>query len=212
MNGVVDAFHGQYYDAPASWKGNTWAGFRIQQLPADMMVYQQILFATRPAFVLQTGVSGGGSLLYFAHVLDMMGAPPETRVIGVELDVLPEARALSHPRIEIVEGSSTASATVARVESLLPPGRRGLVSLDSDHRRDHVLREMEIYQRFVEVGSYLVVEDTNVNGHPVLLAHGPGPEEATQAFFASGERPFVKDDLGARQLFSFHTWLRRVAG
>lgn len=60
-----------------------------------------------------------------------------------------------------------------------------MVILDSDHRQDHVAKELELYASLVTPDQYLIVEDTNINGHPVFARHGPGPMEAIQAFMAS---------------------------
>jgi cephalosporin hydroxylase len=55
-----------------------------------------------------------------------------------------------------------------------------------------------------------VVEDTNINGHPVAPDFGPGPFEAVEAFLPTGV-PFVNDDDASRgQMFTQHTWLRRT--
>jgi cephalosporin hydroxylase len=46
----------------------------------------------------------------------------------------------------------------------------------------HVLREMEIYSQLVTRGSYMIVEDSNVNGHPIMPNWGDGPFEAIEEF------------------------------
>jgi cephalosporin hydroxylase len=100
----------------------------------------------------------------------------------------------SHERIRFLVGDSAAAATVARaMESL--PSERGPVFLilDSDHSRDHVLRELRAWVPQLGKGDYLVVEDTIVNGHPVRPNHGPGPLEAVDAYLAEAPGLLIHD-------------------
>lgn len=214
---IVDRFHRFYYDAPDSWAQNVYLGQRVEQLPLDLWLYQELVFREKPAFVLQTGIRDGGSILFFAHLMDFIGAAPDAVVVGVDIELSPDAKKLNHPRIRLVEGDSTDSRTLEQIERHLN-APFGLVSLDSDHSRDHVLRELELYARFTAVGDHLVVEDTNINGHPVLSEFGPGPFEAVEIFLgrdikAEGVRFARDDDLWRRNLFSHHQggWLLRVA-
>lgn len=207
---AVKQFHRLYYYAPASWQANSFAGVKVQQMPFDLWTYQEILYARRPAFLVQTGVLRGGSVLFLAWVLDLLGAPPDCLVIGVDIALTPEARALSHPRIRLVEGSSVAADVVARVRALTG-ARQGMVILDSDHASAHVRRELDTYAPFVAPGQYLVVEDTNLGGHPVEPSFGAGPREAVDDFLKTAP-DFTRDDcIWQRQLFSHHQygWLRR---
>lgn len=208
---IIDSFHRFWYDSPDTWQRNTYLGFGVKQLPLDLWLYQELIYKLRPPFVLQTGISDGGSIVFFSHLLDLIGAPASAVVVGVDIQLTESARRIDHPRARLIEASSTDPKTIERIKGMLP-AEQGFVSLDSDHARDHVRKELDLYAPFVALGSYLVVEDTNVHGHPVLLEHGPGPFEATEDFL-NANSSFQRDDaLWQRNLFSFHQygWLKRV--
>ena len=190
--GVTEAFHRLYYDT-AVWKDTYWLGVRTQKCPLDLWVYQEILHEVRPDLVIETGTAHGGSAYYLASVMDLLG-----RGEIVTVDIHPVEGRPEHARITYLTGSSTADEVVEQVERLAEGHERILVILDSDHSREHVLDELRIYSRFVSPGSYLIVEDTNVNGHPAKPEHGPGPMEALEEFLP-GTDEFEMD--AAREKF-----------
>lgn len=209
---VVERFLQLWYEAPDTWKTATFAGRQVCQCPFDLWNYQEVIARDRPPAIIQTGVFQGGSLLWFAWVLDVIGAEPEIPVVGVDIDITEEAKTLDHPRIRCVEGDSIAPETLARVRDLVPKGK-ALVSLDSDHSCAHVLKELEAYGGFVPPGGHLVVEDTMIGGHPVMPNLYPGPMEAVDRFLAAHSE-FARDDaIWQRNLVSFHHhgWLTRLS-
>ena len=212
---VGRAYHRTLYNS-LGWKNSTWFGVPIQQFPTDLYLYQEIIAAQVPDYIVQTGVYDGGSALFLAHLLDMAGAPATALVIAVDIELRPCAKALAHPRVRLIEGSSTAPEVIQQIERLIeaiPSTTGGMVSLDSDHSARHVARELQLYPRFVGVGHYLVVEDTTVNGRPVFKLHGPGPGEALDAWLPHHPEFERDDELWQRQLFSAHAggWLKRAA-
>ena len=86
-----------------------------------------------------------------------------------------------------------------------------MVILDSDHRKDHVVDELRLYSPLVTKGSYLIVEDTNINGRPVFPGFGPGPAEAVDDFLAA-TTAFERDLSRERFFVTFNPggYLRRV--
>ena len=104
------------------------------------------------------------------------------------VDLQDRADRPAHERIEYIHGSSIAPETVKTITDRVKGAGSIMVILDSDHGAEHVLEELRIYSALVTDGSYLIVEDTNVNGHPVLPEHGPGPMEAVEGLFLKENR------------------------
>jgi cephalosporin hydroxylase len=208
---IVNLFHRLYYASMETWPQNTFLGYPIWQCPMDLQIYQELVVRKRPKFIIQTGVKYGGSILYFASLLDLIGSDPSAIVVGVDIELSEQAKTLKHARIRLVEGSSTDPAVVDKVRSLLPE-EQGMVILDSDHHYQHVLDELTIYRQFVGLDHYLVAEDTNINGRPVFRKYGPGPFEAVTRFLDLNQEFTRDNDLWKGKLFSFHQcgWMKRV--
>lgn len=139
----------------------SWMGRPIIQLPEDMIRSQEVINRVKPDVILETGVAHGGSLVYSASLLKVLG---KGRVIGIDIEIRPhnrkeiEAHPLA-PMITLVEGSSTDPAIVAKARSLVKPGETVLVFLDSNHTKAHVAAELEAYHGLVTPGSYIVATD-----------------------------------------------------
>jgi len=175
---IVDEFHRFYYaDAERTWKKTFWCGVRVTKCPFDLWVYQEIVWSLRPDVIVETGTAHGGSALYFASLLELIG---RGRVISIDVAANPNRP--THPRIEYLTASSTAPSVIRDLRSTIAPRETVMVVLDADHRKAHVLEELRAYHPLVTAGSYLIVEDTNVNGHPVAPEHGEGPMEAVREF------------------------------
>jgi len=205
--GIVDAFHSLYYSARRRTWGNTfWLGIPVQKCPFDLWVYQEIIFEVRPDVIIECGTASGGSALFLACVSDLVG---KGRVVSIDIDER-EARP-NHPRIEYLVGSSRSEKIVTRVRELVRMDEKAIVILDSDHGKEHVLDELRIYSRFVSRDSYLIVEDTNLNGHPVNPDFGPGPMEAVQDFLKNNDQ-FIIDKSREKFYLTFSPggFLRRV--
>ena len=174
---TVEAFHRMYYDSKV-WRDTYWQGVETQKTPLDLWIYQEILFELKPDVIVETGTFDGGSALYLATICDLLGTG---KVITVDIEARPYRP--KHPRITYVEGhSSTSPEAVAKVRAGIGDAKKVMVILDSDHSESHVREELGSYAGLVTSGQYLILEDTNINGHPVLDDFGPGPMEALDAF------------------------------
>lgn len=179
---VIDRFTEAYYDGAlfGETRADThWLGIRTDKNPLDLWIYQELLHELRPDLIVETGTAFGGSALYLSSICDLLG---HGKVVTV--DIIEQEGRPQHPRLEYVTGSSIAPEIVEAVKRRVEPGGTAMVVLDSNHKRDHVLEELRLYAPLVTPGSYIVVEDTILNGHPVSPEFGPGPMEAVDAFLA----------------------------
>ena len=176
-----------------------WLGHDIIKTPMDCWVYQEIIYETRPDYVIELGVMFGGATHFYASILDLMGAG---EVIGIDVS-LAKAKAPQSERIRYIEGSSTAPEVVEEVRRLTH-GKRTLVIADSDHEKNHVLGEIRAYAPMVHVGGYFIVEDSlnDVMGyHPVP---NQGPKAAAEAFLAENADFVVDRRWGERYVMTLN--------
>jgi cephalosporin hydroxylase len=199
----------------------SWMGRPIIQFPQDMIAMQEIVWRVRPEVIVETGIAHGGSLVYYASLLELLG---QGEVIGIDIDIRAHNRAaiLEHPmarRIRMIEGSSIDPGTVEAVTASVA-GRRAIVVLDSNHTHDHVLAELRAYAPLTCVGGYCVVMDTLVEHMPARLAAtnrpwGPGnnPKTAVEAFLEERSDFEIDRDIDAKLLITVAPggYLRRVS-
>jgi cephalosporin hydroxylase len=139
----------------------TWLGRPVIQLPDDMLRIQEVIYRVKPAAIVEIGVAHGGSLIYSASVCHAMG---RGRVIGVDIEIRPHNRKAIEEHelsdyIQLVEGDSVASETVAEVQRLVGDEGPVIVFLDGKHTKEHVASELHQYAPMVSVGSYIVAMD-----------------------------------------------------
>ncbi len=177
---LVDNFHKLYYDSNimgGTWKNTKFLGVPAQKCPLDLFIYQEILFEIKPDLIIEAGTASGGGAYFLASMCELMDHGEV-----VTIDITNTAVSPRHKRIKYILGSSTSEQVYRQVEDLVKGKEKIIVILDSDHSKKHVLKELKLYNKFVTKGSYLIVEDTNVNGHPVNIDHGDGPMEALKEF------------------------------
>jgi len=196
---LIDQFHTLYYDGKEQTWGNTfWLGHHVLKCPLDLWIYQEILHEVQPELIVETGTYQGGSALFLASICDLLG---RGQVLSIDVDRR-EGRP-RHPRMTYLTGPSTSNGILRQVRRRAKGTSRVLVILDSGHAKEHVLAELHAYAPLVTPGSYLIVEDTNLNDHPVDSDHGPGPAEAVTEFL-QGNDAFVTDESREKFMLTFN--------
>lgn len=169
----------------------SWMGRPIIQTPVDMIAMQELIWQVKPQIIIETGVAHGGSLLFYASLLELLG---EGEVIGIDIDIRAHNRVAieAHPmskRLHLIQGSSTSAEVIEQVRARAAGKKRVMVCLDSNHTEAHVLAELDAYSNLVSEGSYLVVFDSVV-------------EDLPQGFFP--DRPW---SVGDNPKTAVHKWL-----
>jgi len=146
----------------------SWMGRPIIQYPQDMIAMQEIIWEIKPDLVIETGIAHGGSLIYYASLLELIG---NGEVLGIDIDIRAHNRKEieQHPmfrRIKMIEGSSIDESIVEQVKAFAKNKKKVVVCLDSNHTHEHVLAELRLYSPFVSLDSYIVVFDTIVETLP----------------------------------------------
>jgi cephalosporin hydroxylase len=198
----------------------SWMGRPIIQYPQDMIAMQEILWDIRPDLVIETGIAHGGSLIFYASILELIG---KGSVLGIDIDIREHNRKAieGHPmykRIKMIEGSSVSDEVVAKVKKIAKGKEKIIVCLDSNHTSEHVLKELELYSSFVTKNSCLVVFDTIIEDVPNGLfperpwGKGNSPKTALLEFLKTHNEFVVDDDISHKLLITVAPggYLKRV--
>jgi cephalosporin hydroxylase len=171
-----------------------------------MWNYQEILTSLQPSVVIEFGTRFGGSTLFFADVMRQIGNRFKLLSVDIDASNISE-RTRRDPDVELLTLSSVDPEVAERITAL----RRDFTGpafaiLDSDHVKAHVLAEMKSLRPVLVSGDYLIVEDTNLNGHPVYASYGPGPFEAMTEYLRQYPDDYRRDDARESKFgYSFAT-------
>ncbi|MGV6393868.1 cephalosporin hydroxylase family protein [Pseudomonas caspiana] len=198
----------------------SWMGRPIIQLPQDMMAMQEIIWRIKPDLVIECGIAHGGSILYYASLLELQG---HGEVLGIDRDIRAHNREAieAHPmskRVTMIEGSSLDPQVASQVQAAAT-GKKVIVVLDSNHTHEHVLQELRLYAPLVSVDSYCVVMDTIVedmsdDAFPDRpWGKGDNPKTAVWAFLKESQAFEIDSELENKLLITVAPdgYLRRVS-
>ena len=199
----------------------SWMGRPIIQYPQDMIAMQEIIWEIKPDYIIETGIAHGGSLIYYASLLELIG---HGEVIGIDIDIREHNRKEieAHPmmkRIKMLQGSSIDKTNVEEIKNLVGDNKKIIVCLDSNHTHEHVMSELELYSPFVSTGSYLVVFDTIVEDLPegYFSQKRPwgisnNPKTAVQQFLKENDNFVVDEQIDNKLLISVapQGYLKRI--
>ena len=178
----------------------SWLGRPIIQYPQDIVAMQEIIWQTKPDLIIETGIAHGGSLVFSASMLELIG---KGGVLGIDIDIRKHNRKeierhKMSKRIKMIEGSSIGQKVMDKVSKIAKKNKNILVCLDSLHTKDHVLSELNFYSRFVNIGSYVIVMDTQIDLMPKDFyknrpwSRGDSPATAVKSFLKTNKN-FIVD-------------------
>lgn len=181
-----------------------WMGRPIIQYPQDIMAMQEIIWNVKPDLIIETGIAHGGSVVFYAAMLELLGG--DRKVLGIDVDIREhnkreiEKHPMAH-RIQMIEGSSIDETIVEKIKCVASSYKNILLVLDSNHTQQHVLRELDSYSELVSRGSYIVVFDTIVEGlsddacNDRPWGRGNNPRTAVQIFLRKNNRFEVDEKI-----------------
>lgn len=199
----------------------TWLGRPIIQFPQDIVALQEIIWEVKPDLIIETGIARGGSLVFSASMLELLGGSGQVIGIDIEIRRHNRLRIEKHPmfkRIIMIEGSSIDPLVVSKIKKYVKGKKRVLVYLDSNHTKDHVLKELEFYSPFVSKGSYLIVFDTVVEDMPKSFfqdkpwGKGNNPKTAVMEFLRKNKNFEINKSIQQKLLITVapEGFLRRI--
>lgn len=189
----------------------SWLGRPIIQFTQDMIAVQELIWKVKPDLVIETGIAHGGSIIFYASLLELINK--DGQVLGIDIEIRKHNRVEieNHPmfkRITMIEGSSTSEETVEKVFGFARGKEKIMILLDSMHTHEHVLKELRLYSPLVGKDSYIVVFDTVIEDMPEDAfpdrpwGKGNNPKTAVWEFLKENDRFEIDREIEERILIT----------
>ena len=187
-----------------------WLGEPSLQTPEDLITFQEIIFRTKPDFLLEVGVAWAGSLLFYATIMESIG---HGQIIGIDIFIPDDlkGRIFSHSvskRIKLIQSSSIEDDSFQEISGMIGKNKNTMVHLDSDHTDEHVFKELSMYSELVSKENYLICGDTIIDFIPEQT-HRPrewgktnNPNTALKRFLKVNNRFEVDQTYDKKRLMS----------
>jgi cephalosporin hydroxylase len=201
-------FQAALLDKTGNWGSMKWHNHPIWQSVTDVWTLQETIFEVKPDLIIECGTYKGGSAYFFGDLFNLIG---KGHVITVDIA---KQHDLTHPRVTFLIGDCASPEIVKQIraerDKVTGPV---MVVLDSDHRAEHVRKELDAYHSFVTPGSFLHVQDGVIDVLPQLANARPGPLAAIETFLPQHPEFEVDTERTNRFLITQHPkgWLRRKA-
>lgn len=188
-----------------------WLGEPILQFPQDMFALQEIIYRTKPDYIIEVGVAWGGSLLFYSTLMEALGGK---KIIGVDIYMPPDLKKRLYSygklskRLTLINGSSIEESTIKKIKFIIRNSKKVLVVLDSHHTHNHVLKELRIYSQFIAKGYYIVCGDTVIEDipeqkhRPRPWGHGNNPKTAVKQFLKENSNYVIDKQIENKLLFT----------
>ncbi|PWB52416.1 MAG: hypothetical protein C3F13_11690 [Anaerolineales bacterium] len=184
----------------------TYRGIKVWKCPMDYLIYQMIITQLQPDLVIEVGTFHGGTTLYLANLMDIIG---NGVIHSIDIEDLCDERVKDHPRVRLfTNGWEKYDSTAVNGFSKI------LIIEDSSHTYENTLNVINKFCDMVTVNSYFIIEDGIVNELGMNNRFHGGPLKAIREFLRDRndfiiDRSFC-DLFGKNATFNVNGYLKKI--
>ena len=145
----------------------SWNNEPLLQTPEDLIILQEIIVKTKPEVIIELGVAWGGSMLYLDSLAKSF---PIKKIIGIDIFIPNDLKKRLAKKIstkaKLIEDDTCSAEVKKYLLKLKKKYKRFLIHLDSDHTKNHVLKELNFYSSLISKNDYIIVGDTIIDYIP----------------------------------------------
>lgn len=178
----------------------------IIKCPFDYVIYQMILWEVKPDLIIEIGTNRGGSALYFADLLDLIGHG-EIHTIDIEDMVYEEVK--KHKRIKFFKEG------FQKYDLNNTNGFKKIIVIeDGSHTYEDVMATLQKFNHVVSKDSYFIVEDGILDKLGWKSKYNGGPNKAIKEFILKNKDYIIDrkwcDLFGVNATFNTNGFLKKV--